>query len=277
MWVDRAFQVRARAELLAAPPRASHERDDFPITHQMSLAFRGRLVTIIAPSAGWEVASEVSDEIDPRMPLFFLSYARSRLENAAVGPPIEPGRQVIQFFDDLSANVAELVSRRTGADPGFIDRSIPAGRRWSPELLTAVGNCQVFVALLSASYLECDFCGKEWDAFSRRKVTRVEADASAHEACIVPVIWAPIRGKKHPPTIAAIERFSPTGLRQPAIAANYEREGIFGLVQMGYMDDYRAVVWRLAQRISEICYGHRVSPRTFEYDDLRNVFREGAP
>lgn len=252
----------------------------------MTLVFRGRLVTMSSPSAGREVASEVSsetgsrmapDEIDLRSPLFFLSYARSRLANGSVGPTTEPSRQVIQFFDDLSANVAELVSRRTGADPGFIDRSIPAGRRWSSELLTAVGTCQVFVALLSASYLECEWCGREWDAFSRREVTKIGEDGSSHEAGIVPVIWAPMREGTHPSAIAAIERFSPTRLRYPEIASNYEKEGIFGLLQMGYTDHYQVVVWRLAQRIAEICYGHRISPRTFEHDELRNIFREGAP
>jgi hypothetical protein len=52
-------------------------------------------------------------------PLFFLSYARPGSS--------EPDRKVKTFFNDLSENVSELVSRRPGADPGFMDRSIRPG------------------------------------------------------------------------------------------------------------------------------------------------------
>jgi hypothetical protein len=240
------------------------------------VVLRWWVVTIGSSSAGREVASEVLSDIDASTPLFFLSYARSGRRDSAA-PNADPGAHVLRFFNDLSTNVAELISRRTGADPGFIDRSIPAGHLWSRELLTAVGTCQVFVALLSASYLECDWCAREWDAFSRREVVKMNDDASPHEAGIVPVIWAPVREETHPPAIRAIERFSPTGLRDPDIAANYEKEGIFGLLQMGLNDDYQTVVWKIARRIAEICYDHRVRPRTFEFAELRNIFGSETP
>lgn len=240
----------------------------------MSLALRCQIVTIGSPSAGREVAAEVVSEIDSKAPLFFLSYARSRRERGGVGPTTEPSQQVIQFFDDLSVNVAELVSRRTGVDPGFIDRSITPGLRWSPELLEAVGKCQVFVVLLNAAYLECEWCAREWDAFSRREVTTWPDRSPSRQAGIVPVIWAPLREEAQPSAIRAIQRFSPTGLRIPDIAASYEKEGIFGLLQMGWHDHYTAIVWRLAQRIADIYYNHRVEPATFEYAELRSSFLE---
>ena len=67
--------------------------------------------------------------------------------------------------------VGGLTVRRPGADPGFMDLSMNPGSEWRGELLEAVGTCKVFVALLSPSYTASEWCGKEWDAFSRRKVT----------------------------------------------------------------------------------------------------------
>jgi hypothetical protein len=218
--------------------------------------------------------SEVFDDTHPRTPLFFLSYARPARPQGAGGTQAEPNMTVFKFFDDLSMNVALLVSRKAGADPGFIDQAIPAGRFWSKALQEALGTCQVFVALLSVPYLESTWCGKEWHAFSLRKVTPARPGASSNEAGIVPVIWAPIHEEQHPPIVRDIERFTPRGLPDPNIAFTYETEGVVGLLRMGMSDQYQAVVWKIARRIADICYDHNVEHKMTEYEDLRNVFRE---
>jgi hypothetical protein len=81
----------------------------------------------------------------PAAPLFFLSYAHSQRR--------ESNPYVARLFDDLSMHVNEMVPYGNRGDPGFMDRSMGGGERWSRELLTAAGTCQVFVALISGPYV----------------------------------------------------------------------------------------------------------------------------
>lgn len=119
---------------------------------------------------------------DSSTPLFFVSYARAGLVRQADGPEPGPKDQVASFFDDLSVDVAELVHRRPGADPGFMDNgSMQDSGRWSNELLRAAGGCQVFVALLCVPYMSGEWCGMEWGAFSQRKVSSLEEGAAINE------------------------------------------------------------------------------------------------
>src|SRR5215475_14146035 len=108
-------------------------------------------------------------EVPPPQPLFFLSYARTGAGADHV-PAGEAHQQVLRFFTDLSSQVVGLTARRTGADPGFMDRTIPTGTSWARELLVALGACQAFVALLCGPYATSEWCGMEWYAFSGRKV-----------------------------------------------------------------------------------------------------------
>jgi hypothetical protein len=211
------------------------------------------------------VRREVRPAREPRAPLFFFSYAHND-GRARNGPNSAVGR----FFQDLSENVAEMAGSPAGADPGFMDRSMPGGTRWTPELLHAVGTCQVFIALLSAPYLESDWCAMEWDAFSRRTVLASEAGPT-HETCIIPVLWAPVRDWQFPPVVRKVQRFSPEGLRDADIV-QYRRNGIFGLLQLGRKTPYRTVVFQLAYRVAEVYYTHQVEPRVFGQRQLRNVF-----
>jgi hypothetical protein len=59
------------------------------------------------------------------------------------------------------------------------------------------------------------------------------------------------------------------------VASLYEREGIYGLRSLNMDSAYRAVVWRLAQRIAGLYRSHFVTPMTFaDIGQLRNVFTE---
>jgi TIR domain len=216
---------------------------------------------------------EIPDEIDPRSPLFFLSYAHSAEIRQHRGNRHERNWRFAKFFDDLSENVAELVSRPAGSDPGYMDRSIPDGERWTPELLTAIGTCQVFVALLSPPYFESRWCGLEWHAFSQRRVTSRSPGRASSQTAIVPVIWAPIREQDVPAAVGQIQMFYPRGAPNADLAAQYESNGIVGLLQVSDVA-YQTVVWLLALRIADLHYNHRVEHGTFKIDDLRNVFEE---
>jgi hypothetical protein len=213
-------------------------------------------------------------EADLRTPLFFLSYAHAVEGYQANGPRQEPNRRVVTFFDDLSENVAELVSRPAGLDPGYMDRSMHGGVRWTSELLRAIGTCQIFVALLSAPYFDSVWCSKEWFAFSQRLVGRQSGDGPDHQTAIIPVIWAPLPQDRIPAVVNSVQRFSPSGLVNAEIIAQYEENGVVGLLRMQQESSYQTVVWRLAQRIAKINYSHRVEPRLLDESDLCDVFRE---
>jgi hypothetical protein len=204
-------------------------------------------------------------------PLFFLSYARSANSGEDFGPSW-PDHDVVTFFQDLSKQVAGLVSRRPGADPGFMDRYIRAGEHWSNELLWAVGNCEVFIALLSGPYTSSRWCGMEWCAFSKRKV--IGDGHPTPRLPIIPVVWAPFPEERTPKVIRNVQRFSPV-FPDSESRADYEQNGVYGLLWMMHTASYRAVVWRLAQEIANLHHGkHSVEPRTLSEDELYDAFQE---
>ncbi|MEU8420856.1 TIR-like protein FxsC [Micromonospora sp. NPDC048835] len=215
--------------------------------------------------------STVDAPSSARAPLFFISYSRAPV-GRATGKPAE---YVSRFFEDLSVHVSELVGPVTGVDAGFLDTSIPGGERWSPELLQAAGTCQVFVPLVSSALLGSAWCGREWDAFARRRITPRHSSASVHETAIVPVTWSPTNGTAQPRVLRDIQRFSPTAMPDPDIAVHYQRDGVYGLLTMQWENAYRAVVWRLAQRIVAIHRSYLVEPWVPEsVDELCNRFDE---
>ncbi|MEU5674903.1 TIR-like protein FxsC [Micromonospora sp. NPDC047762] len=216
------------------------------------------MITVDAPSSA-------------RAPLFFISCSRALVARATG----ETAEHVSRFFEDLSVHVSELVGPVTGMNAGFLDTSIEDGDRWSPELLHAAGTCQVFVPLVSRALLGSASCGREWDAFSRRRITPRRSSASPHETAIVPVTWLPTNGVVLPRVLRDVQRFSATALPDPDIAVHHQREGVHGLLTMRWENVYRAVVWRLAQRIVAIHRSYLVEPWVPEsVDELRNRFAE---
>lgn len=204
-------------------------------------------------------------------PLFFLSYCNATWGGAE--GQRGPDRRVIKFFNDLSENVAQLVSRPVGSDPGFMDRSMPGGVHWTDELLVALGRCRSFVALLSDPYLKSQWCRAEWNAFAQRKVTRRAGDGETAQVGIIPVIWTPVPDGHMLPAIAQVQRFSPRGLPDVDLAAGYEAEGVYGLLRMKQEDLYEVLVWRIARCIADFHFGHVVEERRLCAGDLRDPLR----
>jgi hypothetical protein len=213
------------------------------------------------------------ERVDRTAPLFFLSYARSPSGGQA-GPARDRDRYVNQFFADLTEDVAQLVSRPTGAEPGFMERSMAGGNFWQAELLHAIGTCQVFIALLSRPYVMSQWCGMEWHAFSRRRVSSKERGAQGSAVTsILPVIWAPFPEEEIPEPIRDTELFSPGGLPDPAAPLRYHDDGIFGLMETA-SPIYNIAVWHLARRVAGLYYSFSVEPSTPRPNDLRDVFTE---
>jgi len=212
---------------------------------------------------------------DPGAPVFFMSYWRPKRPSRFAGPPREPAVHVRRFFDDLTADVNDLIGAMPGRDPGFLDVAGSGGTQWRHKLLHAVGTSQVFVGLLSRPYLTSSpWCAREWDAFSRRRVIPRSAGADPAETAMVPVLWTPVRDRL-PRTITEVDLFVPTGL--PAeFAALYLEDGLLGLLKTGQDRVYQAIVWKLAMHVERIRRSYWVEPGVLgNTDGLRTSFDPG--
>lgn len=218
----------------------------------------------------------IPPEPDRRWPLFFVSHAIRLSASRNVGDPA-PNDHLTRFFDDLSENVSQLFYRPPGADPGFIDRAMEGGVDWETELLTNVGTCQVLVALVSDPFTHRDWCGWEWNAFTRRIVWQRSNKKIVENSCLIPVLWAPIREERRPRVIGTRQIFGPTRSPQEGFGPKYRSEGIFGLLETGNDRIYGAVMWDLAFRVVDCALNFWVVPDIpSSSGELRNEFDEGG-
>jgi FxsC-like protein len=131
-------------------------------------------------------------------------------------------------------------------EAGFMDRENKLGTEWSPELMTAIANCRVFVPLYSRRYFESDNCGREWFAFARREITQRAAGLSVVDA-IVPALWVRQDRDRLPPVAQAVQ------FDHNFLGERYCAEGFYGIMKLqNYRSDYQRAVHRLAERIIAI-------------------------
>lgn len=210
------------------------------------------------------------------VPVFFLSYARNRDRTSSTSEDPGSDDNVLRFYQDLCLHVRQLVGSRTGTVPGFIDQSMSAGSEWHPRLLHALMNAPVFVALLSADYVDSPWCGMEWDAFSRRRPVRVDGHETNYESTVLPVIWSPLARRRVPSVVHAVQRFAPAIQAEAELRRTYLQNGIYGLlaIESPY---YGAVVWHLARLISDLFHAFCVPPGgPLDADQLCNAFERNA-
>jgi hypothetical protein len=220
-------------------------------------------------AAAW-VEREVVHAV-PNLRPFFISYAHA-------GP--ESNQAAKRFYNELRGDLQTLVGLPVGADMGFFDvEGLRPAMRWRDELATALGSCQVLVALLSVPYLNSEWCGKEWHAFTlREREPRPGANGFRNQGSIIPVRWAPIPFDLPAVVQDEVQIFKPQSTtEQPDLPERYEEEGIFGLLRRNRQEAFRGVVWDLAKSIQQIYYSQWLRPRDFTPDELRNVFEDGLP
>lgn len=222
---------------------------------------------------GWEVRLTVPDRGAP----FFLSYAHADGNSNNPGTARLSDQMAEQFYYEVMQDVAQLISLPTGSDFGFMDVvGLRGGMRWTPELLLALGTCQVLVALVSVPYLNSEWCGMEWDAFSQRRIDPLPGtNRRAYQGCKIPVWWAPVR-QDLPPAIKQEMIFSPRSRPQPDLPELYRQEGVFGLLRQGERDCYNTIVWQLARLIVEVYSCQQVRHKKFRPGSLRNAFQGDA-
>jgi hypothetical protein len=200
---------------------------------------------------------------------FFVSYAHA-------GP--DSNQKAERLFDELRDGVATMVAAPMGAPMGFFDvEGLQAAVKWRDELADMLGNCQVLVALLSVPYINSEWCGKEWHAFTlRERVPLAGANSIQNQGAIIPVRWAPIA--QLPAVVSDQQIFMPKNTKElPDLRKNYEEDGIFGLLKTGKETAFNEIVWQLAKRIAQIHNSQLLRPRVFEQDDLIDIFRGEMP
>jgi hypothetical protein len=200
---------------------------------------------------------------------FFISYAHTGPKSDAMAK---------RLYHALLGHIQTLVHVPVGTALGFFDQDgIDPGVVWDEELAQALGTCQVLVALLCPPYLNREWCGKEWHAFTlREKKPRPGGGVSPNLSPILPVRWAPIPYAM-PEVVTRPQFFTPMNTtKQPNLSKAYEEDGVYRLLE-GDKDASGTIIWQLAKRIQEIYYSQQLLPRAFRQDDLRNVFEGGVP
>ena len=200
----------------------------------------------------------------------FISYAHLSQES---------DRLAEHFFNELRDYLQTLIALPLGTDIGFFDKvKIGTAVQWDEELADALGTCQVLVALLSVPYLEREWCGKEWHAFTLRDRERLpEANGSPNLGPIIPVLWTPIPFKL-PAEVSRVQFFIPANTAdQQKLGDVYKEEGVFRLIRAGNEKAFGEIVWQLAKCIQEIYYCQQLVPKDFAPSDLRNIFEGDAP
>jgi hypothetical protein len=210
---------------------------------------------------------------DPVAPVFFVSHATAH--DDADGPS-EPNAVFSEFVRALDEDLNHMMPRRAGANPGFIDRRLRAGSNWEREILTAIGTCQVLVALVSEPFCGSAWCGKEWYAFTERRTWRRSDGLLMEDSqCVLPVYWTVTPEDRYPKTVARHQRFRPRPTSKLPLDQLYLREGIYGMYRAEY-DAYRSTVWRIAQEIQRLVSEYWVEPLIPDDNAaLINVFGEG--
>src|SRR6266571_3884523 len=173
-------------------------------------------------------------------PYFFLSYARTPKRDPSDRD--DPDRWVYKLYKDLCAEILQMTDARP-EEAGFMDRENKIGTAWSPELITSLARCRVFVPLYSRRYFESDNCGKEWFAFARREVN-YRARGRKLASAIVPALWTRVERDRIPEVAQSLQ------YDHSDLGERYCTEGFYGIMKLqNYRADYHRAVHRLAERI----------------------------
>lgn len=176
-------------------------------------------------------------------PYFFLSYARTPKRDPADRE--DPDRWVYKLYRDLCGVILQLTAARP-EEAGFMDRENKLGSEWSPDLVSALQRCRVFVPLYSRRYFESNYCGKEWFAFARREFMN-KARGGAAGGSIVPALWTRMNLESLPRVAQSVQ------FDHAALGERYSAEGFYGIMKLqNYRADYQRAVHRLAERIVDI-------------------------
>jgi TIR domain len=168
----------------------------------------------------------------------------------------------------LGASDAEEIAKLV-----FFDfRSLRAGEEWSESLTQALCEARAFVCLVSPTYLNSAWCGRELEAFHRRyEGWKAVAPVGVGGRFIFPVIWQPDDKRGLPSKIA---RFQYQGRE---ISKHYERLGLRQLADLSrFRQDFKQFVDDLAKEVAAAMGSdHMLPPAVLSnLDDIPSAFLE---
>jgi FxsC-like protein len=158
-----------------------------------------------------------------------------------------------QLFVDLADAVRQRVplpAHTPVEEIGFFDRSaIEVGDQWRQELLNALLDSRVLVALQSLGYLKSETCGKELEVFRQRRERYMAAPRDGVNAppVALPITWeTPALMRDLPEVLEAIQ------YDNEKLGDAYAEHGLRKLANLTrWSDDYKEFVDTFAQRIVE--------------------------
>lgn len=193
--------------------------------------------------------------------LFFLSYARRDDEYGNMRP-------VQKFFNDLRDHVALL----EGVDRqkvGYMDqRALEPGDEWPNDLAAALGKCCTFVAVMSPTYFQREYCGKEWYLFEQRSKALKK---------IIPVPWMkPVEGDfpEFATDLHVDFNIEDVPEEQKNYVNDYGDKGLRHIIvreKSTHGNAYNTVIEKLAARIIRAAKNEPLEPLAGQITDLKSA------
>lgn len=195
------------------------------------------------------------------VPWFLLSYGR----RDDVG-----GALVTRFYKSLVNAVAQKAAIQTQIRPekiGFFDQSMETGTHWPNGVSETLASCRTLVCLISRSYIESQYCGKELQIFT----ARLESSGNQRSPLILPIAWDSFAWSHGTLPEALSNIYFPVD--GPGQA--YEEEGLVGLVRRGQHEKF---VRRFAEHLVSVAEEFPLpsSAQIQPFDMVPSVFHSEA-
>lgn len=157
---------------------------------------------------------------------FYCSYSR-----------IDIDPYLRKFFTDLQTEIRLRLGLSTDENIGFFDADkIEPGDAWPIDVAEALRSSRSMICLLSPSYVQSEWCGRELQVFRQRMA--LQSDSSP---LIFPLLWFPL-GERVP---SALTELQWADARFPK---RYIEEGLRYLMRLSrFRDDYLDLLSRFAE------------------------------
>lgn len=196
---------------------------------------------------------------------FFFSHAREDWEQS---------RFLGRFYEDLEKELAgrEYLNPKDNLRHGFVDReNLQLMASWNDVLMDALQRSRTMVSVVSPTYVNKQFCGKEFWIFDRRRRQQVGTDGRFPDV-MLPVIWIPSRHQL--PTAITAAQFDNKELPE-----EYKEEGLLHLMKFKRTAKYIACVEAFAKILQRNGAKHSnipEFPHVTGFEEVPNAFESSA-
>jgi hypothetical protein len=204
---------------------------------------------------------------------FFFSYARENRRNAQRERPDGLSFNIVDQFFDRLCKCLSGVTGRSAQEVGYRDISaLHVSAPWPEDLVEAMHDSQVLIALGSPHYFASLNCGREFQVFVER-FNRLKQGTNhvGIDSPIIPLFWENIDYCwKHASTDTRcfIEGFQLTG---PGFPEDYPSVGLLRQLLLGTPQTYDAICFYLADRIKALAEREPPLPALNGVSDFREL------